>query len=144
MQTARCRPVLCVAQEVWSHSCALPYSAAGSICFGDTEHQHYCSYARATTYTYRFREVLDNRQQLGASVWIPVHQDGLTAASYAPDRSQICLMHTFFKADLLAALRQALPTGGVTVCDITEWISTCNVTAQMMVHSMLACRQAAS
>ena len=47
-------------------------------------------------------------------------------------------MHTFFKADLLAALRQALPTGGVPVCDITDWISTCNVAAQMMVHSMLA------
>lgn len=66
-----------------------------------------------------------------------MHQDGLTAASYAPDTAQICLVHTFYKADLLAALRQALPTGGVTVCDITEWISRSNVAAQMMVHSML-------
>jgi len=140
MQTGCCRPVLCVTQEIWSHSCALPYSAASSIYLVDTDRQHCCSDARVTAYIYCFREVLCNRQhvqQLGASVWIPVHQDGLTAASYAPDRSQICLMHTFFKADLLAALRQALPTGGVTVCDITEWISTCNVAAQMMVHSML-------
>ena len=84
--------------------------------------------------------MLNSRQrlrQLASSLWTTLGESGLSVASYVPDGSQICLVDTFYKVELLAALQQALPVGGVAAVEANDWVSRFSVEALMLVHSML-------
>ena len=75
--------------------------------------------------------------EVTASVWVSQPEAGMSAVECAVNGAELSLVHTFFKVELIAVLRQTLPVGSISAVDIAEWVGSYHVVAALLVHSML-------